>query len=68
MYLMEKDNFNLNEGLLLYTHDESNSCFSKDKREEKSEFILEAFRKSGTYVTPDVPISGDLAIGSYWIH
>lgn len=66
MYIMEKDNFDLDEGLLLFVHDEG--ILEYKKNNNKEEFIKDCFSKSGNYVTPSVPISGDLAIGSYWIH
>ena len=66
MYFMEKDNFDLDEGLLLFVHDEG--ILEYKKSNNKEEFIKNCFSKSGSYVTPSVPISGDLAIGSYWIH
>ena len=66
MYLLEKDNYELDQGLLLFIHDEA--VLEYYKTNDKKEFVKDSFLKSGKYVTPTVPITGDLAVDYFWVH
>lgn len=68
LYLLDKDNMSLTEGVLLPVHDEIVEEYSENIVEQRKEETVKKMIQSGTYVCPDVPMGADAAVGDYWIH
>ena len=65
---VEKHGFGLDEGILLNIYDECVAQFKEERAEWGNQLIMDAMKKSGTFIHDRVPMDSVGEIGDYWIH
>ena len=68
MGIIDKDNLNLNEGLILFVHDEAIEIYEEKKANFKSKNTIKAMKLAGLFTCKKVPMDAESAIGDFWIH
>jgi DNA polymerase I-like protein with 3'-5' exonuclease and polymerase domains len=68
MGIIDYQNDSLDEGLLLFVHDEAVELYKEENIEEKITNTISSMKKSGLYVCKKVPMDAEAAVGDFWVH
>ena len=66
--IVEKDNRNLNQGIILLIHDEALAQYKDEEIVEKTKYVEDCMLKAGSYICNNVPMYAVGEYGKEWIH